>query len=98
PLSPPLSPSTTLFRAATSVLTGAVVMPLARASWGRAPRASNLSERWIELVNTHTGEALSIAFANHAGLVPAALVKLQYLLRDYRSEEHTSELQSHLNL
>jgi len=74
-------------RFATSVLTGAVAMPLARASWGRAPRGSNVPERWIELVNTHTGEALSIAFARHAAFVPTALVKLQYLLRDYRLDE-----------
>jgi len=86
-------------RFATSVLTGAVAMPLARASWGRAPRASNLSERWIELVNTHTGEALSIAFANHAAFVPAALVKLQYLLRDYRfDEEHRIDPALYLQL
>jgi uncharacterized protein YcbK (DUF882 family) len=71
-------------RFATTLLTGAVVVPFA----GRAAAAAEAGgERWIELVNTHTGEVVSVAFATATGFVPSALGKLQNLLRDFRANE-----------
>jgi uncharacterized protein YcbK (DUF882 family) len=47
------------------------------------------SERWLELYNTHTDETISLAFANGEGLIPGALERLQYFLRDFRVQaEH----------
>jgi uncharacterized protein YcbK (DUF882 family) len=52
-----------------------------------ASQALSAAERWIELVNTHTSEVVSVAFANTSGFVPTALQRLQHLLRDYRVDE-----------
>jgi uncharacterized protein YcbK (DUF882 family) len=43
--------------------------------------------RVIELFNTHTSEALRIAYRSATGLVPDALGRLQWLLRDHRANE-----------
>ena len=43
--------------------------------------------RVIELFNTHTAETLRIAYRGATGLVPEALSRLQWLLRDHRANE-----------
>jgi uncharacterized protein YcbK (DUF882 family) len=48
------------------------------------PRAG---ERWIELMNTHTNETVSVAYRNPDGYVPQALAQLDHVLRDHRSGE-----------
>jgi uncharacterized protein YcbK (DUF882 family) len=46
----------------------------------------------LELKNLHTGEVLKVTFDRDAGPDPAALAKLQHLLRDYRvDEEHAMD-------
>jgi uncharacterized protein YcbK (DUF882 family) len=86
-------------RLATTVLTSAVALPFTRASWGRMSAASSSSERWIELVNTHTGEVVSVTFADASGLIQAALVRLQYVLRDHRvNEQHPIDTVLYLQL
>jgi uncharacterized protein YcbK (DUF882 family) len=74
-------------RFATTVLTGAVAVPFASASWGRMSDAPSSVERWIELLNTHTNEVVNVAFADASGFMHGALAKLQYLLRDHRVDE-----------
>lgn len=73
--------------AASLAATGAAV--LARP---RAVLAAGIADapRWIELLNTHTGESLSVAWHDGRDLVPGALAKLAHLLRDHRAnEQHT---------
>lgn len=54
---------------------------------GSRPRTCSL-----ELKNLHTGEVLEVTFDRDAGPDPAALAKLQHLLRDYRvDEEHAMD-------
>ena len=43
--------------------------------------------RVIELANTHTAETLRVAYRCATGLVPDALSRLQWLLRDHRANE-----------
>lgn len=66
-------------------LAGVAVLPFAPAALARppAPRA----ERWLELLNTHTGETVSVAYRSAQGLVRSALGRLDWLLRDHRAGE-----------
>ncbi len=43
--------------------------------------------RWLELFNTHTAETLRVAYRSATGFVPAALERLQWVLRDHRAHE-----------
>jgi len=43
--------------------------------------------RWVELFNTHTSETLRVAYRCATGFVPAALERLQWVLRDHRANE-----------
>jgi uncharacterized protein YcbK (DUF882 family) len=43
--------------------------------------------RWVELFNTHTAETLRVAYRSATGFVPAALERLQWVLRDHRANE-----------
>lgn len=43
--------------------------------------------RWLELFNTHTAEAISLAYRDARGFVAPALGKLNLLLRDHRVNE-----------
>ena len=59
---------------------------------GLASRASRADEpprppRWLELVSTHTGERLSVAYRSASGLVGEAVQGLQHLLRDHRNNQ-----------
>jgi uncharacterized protein YcbK (DUF882 family) len=76
----------------------ALGLPLARADDmpGLAPPGSGLGSgpgsgprmaRWIELFNTHTAETLRVAYRSASGFVPAALERLQWVLRDHRANE-----------
>lgn len=56
-------------------------------------------ERWIELRNIHTNEVLRTHFEDAHGFLPAALAKLQHLLRDYRTgEEHEMDPRLYVQL
>jgi uncharacterized protein YcbK (DUF882 family) len=52
---------------------------------GYAPRHD--MARWVELFNTHTAETLRVAYRSATGFVPAALERLQWVLRDHRANE-----------
>lgn len=71
-----------------TAFTGVVAFPLAaRASMRTRPVRLTPSESWLELFNTHTNETLSLAFARHGELIPGALEKLEYFLRDFRLQQ-----------
>ena len=57
-----------------------------RPATGAGP-ATTWASRWLELFNTHTAEALSLAYRDARGLVAPALGKLQWILRDHRANE-----------
>jgi len=76
----------------------ALGLPLARADDlpGLAPPVAGLGSglgsgprmaRWIELFNTHTAETLRVAYRSATGFVPAALERLEWVLRDHRANE-----------
>ncbi len=74
-------------RFASTLLTGAALgLPMVRAA-SASERVSVSSDRWIELVNTHTAEVAQVKFATADGFVSEALDRLQHLLRDYRVDE-----------
>jgi uncharacterized protein YcbK (DUF882 family) len=82
--------SRTRRRFATTVLTAAIALPFARlvhADAADEPSGVAHADRWIELLNSHTGEVVSVVFSNAQGFVPEGLERLQYLLRDYRTGE-----------
>lgn len=54
---------------------------------GARPGAGPGVSRWVELFNTHTSETLRVAYRSATGFVPAALERLQWLLRDHRANE-----------
>ncbi|MEZ5515168.1 MAG: DUF882 domain-containing protein [Steroidobacteraceae bacterium] len=68
---------------------GALLLPLAgvarAAGTPSAPRG--VAERWLELVNTHTGETAAVAYRAATGLVTESLGALARLLRDHRNGE-----------
>jgi len=85
---------------ATSGLALALGLPAARADETALPLARPASvtlsgahsgiqgvARWVELFNTHTSETLRIAYRSATGFVPAALERLQWVLRDHRANE-----------
>src|ERR1044071_2566146 len=45
----------------------------------------------------HTGESLDVEYFALGDYVPNALAEVNHVLRDWRSEEHTSELQSRVD-
>ena len=70
----------------------ALVSLLAVGSMGMTGRSLLASEpvaivkpRWLELVSTHTGEVMSVAYRSATGLVDHAVLGLQHLLRDHRN-------------
>jgi uncharacterized protein YcbK (DUF882 family) len=75
-----------LAAASTTVVSLAWTPGVAEAAAEAAPVAGGAS-RWLELVNTHTSEAISLAYRDARGLVAPALSKLQWLLRDHRANE-----------
>ncbi len=50
------------------------------------PAGQELSH-WLELANTHTSETLRVVYRSASGFVPAALERLQWVLRDHRANE-----------
>lgn len=58
----------------------------ARLAQARDP-APGRAERWLELVNTHTGEVATVAYRGAQGLVRSATARLEWLLRDFRANE-----------
>lgn len=68
-------------------LAGVAVLPVASAALARSPAPGSRSERWLELLNTHTGETVSVAYRSAGGLVRSALGRLDWLLRDHRAGE-----------
>lgn len=87
-------------------LTGAaaLAMPRARAGSASAPAVPDPSympvstaaltgnERWLEMLSTHTGESLALAYRDASGLLADSLHQFNWLLRDFRVEEqHTMD-------
>lgn len=68
-------------------LAAAAALPAARLAHGAALPSFSAGERWLELVNLHTGETASVAFRDAAGFVARAVARLQHLLRDHRTNE-----------
>ncbi len=84
---------------ATSGLALAFGVPAARADDIAAPLPGVVSgavapgtrtqgvTRWVEMFNTHTSETLRVAYRSATGFVPAALERLQWVLRDHRANQ-----------
>ncbi|MGB8326231.1 MAG: DUF882 domain-containing protein [Steroidobacteraceae bacterium] len=69
-------------------LAGAAFGQIGRAARADQPRVLS-GERWLELLNVHTGESLAVAYRTARGLVADAVSRLEHLLRDYRvNEQH----------
>jgi uncharacterized protein YcbK (DUF882 family) len=60
----------------------AALAPLVRADSLELPAAR---ERSLELKNTHTGEAVTVAFGAMSALAASTVAKLEHVLRDHRS-------------
>lgn len=58
----------------------------AAAGQGMAPFGG---QRWLEMLNTHTGESLSLAYRDASGFNAQSLSQLNWLLRDFRVGEQT---------
>ena len=54
---------------------------------GAAAGGARWVSRWLELFNTHTSEAVSLAYRDAKGFVAPALGKLHWILRDHRANE-----------
>ena len=76
-----------LAAASTTVVSLAGTPGVAEAASAEAAPVAGGASRWLELVNTHTSEAISLAYRDARGLVAPALSKLQWLLRDHRANE-----------
>jgi uncharacterized protein YcbK (DUF882 family) len=76
-----------LAAASTTVVSLAWTPGVAEAAAAEAAPVAGGASRWLELVNTHTSEAISLAYRDARGLVAPALSKLQWLLRDHRANE-----------
>jgi uncharacterized protein YcbK (DUF882 family) len=72
-----------LLVAAPGAIAGTVSERLQAASFALPSNAP----RWLELLNTHTSESLQVAYRSASGLVAPALDRLQWLLRDHRSDD-----------
>lgn len=77
-----------LFRSAASLALGSAFA----GSWARAAASAPPADfpkgpRYLELLNTHTSEAVSIAYHDGQQFVAAAMSKLEHLLRDHRAKE-----------
>lgn len=64
-------------------------------SWARAATSAPLADlpkgpRYLELLNTHTSEVVSIAYHDGRHFVATAMAKLEHLLRDHRAKEQHS--------
>jgi uncharacterized protein YcbK (DUF882 family) len=75
-----------LARAACCFVASTAVLPLARARAASPAAPLTRGERWIELVNTHTSETLTVAYRDATGFVAGALERLNWLLRDHRAQ------------
>jgi uncharacterized protein YcbK (DUF882 family) len=75
----------------------AASMPFARMA--AANERALGGERWLELVNTHTSETLTVAFQRAGQFVATALADLARILRDHRSGVvHPIDAQLYLQL
>jgi uncharacterized protein YcbK (DUF882 family) len=74
-----------LARAACCLVASTAAVPFARAH-ASAPVPRSRGERWIELLNTHTSETLTVAYRDATGFVAGALERLNWLLRDHRAQ------------
>jgi uncharacterized protein YcbK (DUF882 family) len=82
-----MSPYWSRRRLVGALLAGGGAWSLSRVSRaGEAPDPRG-TERWLELVNTHTGEAASVAYRAAGAFVAAAVAKLEWVLRDHRTNE-----------
>jgi uncharacterized protein YcbK (DUF882 family) len=70
-----------------ALLAGGGAWPLTRLSHAGQALDPRGAERWLELVNTHTGEAVSVAYRAAGAFAAAAVAKLEWVLRDHRTNE-----------
>jgi uncharacterized protein YcbK (DUF882 family) len=73
-----------LVRGATFVSVFALRGAFAESS---SPSSIPLTERWLELTNTHTGEVVKATFRDASGYVQDALAQLEHVLRDHRTNQ-----------
>jgi uncharacterized protein YcbK (DUF882 family) len=71
-------------RVVAALAAGAAALPFAHAAKAARFTAPH-PQRWLELVNTHTSEVVSVAFRNAQGFVADSLHRLQHVLRDHRA-------------
>jgi uncharacterized protein YcbK (DUF882 family) len=65
---------------------GVALSPLVPAA-GKAVSETPQPARHIELINTHTGDVLSVAYRRGAAYDAAAIARLRHILRDHRNGE-----------
>jgi uncharacterized protein YcbK (DUF882 family) len=77
-----------LLRAAGGIALGVAGLRAgqARAQWAPGQRGT-ATPRSLAFRHTHTGEELALVFADERGLLPAALARVNELLRDFRTGE-----------
>lgn len=68
-------------------LTATFTYVAASRAYGQAPAPQLESEHRLQLFHTHTGERLDIVFRRGNKYVPEAIAKLDYFLRDHRTDE-----------
>lgn len=66
------------------LLKGLALAPLAF-GLGHAPAAQAAAERALAFRHTHTGERLEVAYFARGEYLPAALARIDWLLRDFRT-------------
>lgn len=92
-MAPSSDPSITTFLARRRVLKNLGIGVLALAPGARALAAAAAepagaaTARQLSFVHTHTGEELSVTYFQGGRYVPAALTRLNELLRDFRTED-----------
>lgn len=84
-MTPPTRPDRRRFLLLGAATAATALIPDPRPA--QAAIAGPASNRWIELLNTHTSESLQIAYRDASGFVGTALDKLRWLLRDHRANE-----------
>lgn len=79
-----MSPGWSRRRLLAAALAGAALPGARLAHAAGLARSAGSERRWLELVNTHTGEAVAVAYRDARGFVADALRRLQWVLRDHR--------------
>jgi uncharacterized protein YcbK (DUF882 family) len=70
-----------------SIAGAAVLTPVLAPTLARATTADLAPQRHLTFSHTHTGETLSVLYADRGSYVPEALQSVNHLLRDFRSNQ-----------